>query len=196
MINKPPSSSGPGRFDTLQSVMNAVPSPVFVIDQQARIELVNKCAEGQKHLLHAYTHLERMGNVMGCINALSCTDGCGGARNCRDCPIRKAVGDAAAGKNVFRNQAVFQLRVDGNYTPVHLWITASLLRFDGRDLIVLILEDVDELVKDTGLVPVCESCGKVGVGTEYHESVGAYVKGRFESDRQHDRCPDCEASAN
>jgi len=176
--------------------MDAVPSPVFVIDQQARIELVNKYAQGQENLLQAYTHLERMGNVMGCINALSCTDGCGGSRNCSDCPIRKAVGDAAAGKNVFRNQAVFQLLADGQYAPVHLWITVSLLHFDGRDLIVLILEDVDELVKDTGLVPICESCGRVGDGTEYHESIGAYVQGRFESDREHSRCSNCGPDAN
>ena len=166
-----------------------------MIDGDAQVELVNKCALEQKNLLRAYTYRDRMGNVMGCINALSCRDGCGGSRNCVDCPVRKAVGEAIEGKNVFRDQAVFQLLVDGQYVPVHIWITASLLRYNGRDFIVMILEDIAEMIQETKLVPICQMCGKVGDGVEYHESLNAYIQGRFHSDGKNDLCDDCKAKA-
>ena len=180
-------------FGTLQTVLDAIPSPIFLIDRDAHVELVNKRAGEERNLLQAYTYRERLGNVLGCINALSCPDGCGGSRNCKDCPIRKAVADALDGNNVFRENAVFQLLVDGEYQPIPMWLTASLLSYGGCDFVALILEDVTELIQATGLIPVCASCGKVGDGAGCHESLEAYIQERFDADCRQGLCADCAA---
>jgi len=190
---KKPSLSSPGQSEALQDVLDAIPSPIFLIDCQAQVELVNSCAHEQRNLFAAYTYRERLGNLLGCINALSCSDGCGGSENCKDCPVRKAVADALDGKNIFRERAIFQLLVDGEYHPIHMWLTASLLRYDGCDFVALILEDVTELIQETGLIPVCTSCGKVGDGATCHESLEAYVQGRFDAGCRHGLCADCAA---
>ncbi|MDP6546268.1 MAG: hypothetical protein QGH60_19995 [Phycisphaerae bacterium] len=187
------SPNSPGTSGILQNVLDAIPIPVFVIDRDAHVEMVNTCAKGQRNLFSAYTYRERMGNVLGCINALSCSDGCGGSRNCKDCPVRKAVADVLNGRNVFRERVVFQLLVDGEYYPIHMWLTASLLRYGECDFVAMILEDIAELGRTTGLIPVCTSCGKVGGGTGYHESLESYIKGRFDEGFKQGLCTDCTA---
>ena len=191
--DKKSSLDSPGRFEVLQAVLDAIPIPIFLIDREAHVELVNSCARGQRNLFGAYTYRERMGNLLGCINALSCSDGCGGSKNCKDCPIRKALADAIQGKNVFRQKVLFQLLVDDEYQPIHMWLTASLLRYDGSDFAALILEDIADLIQETGLMPLCTSCGKVGDGAGYHESIEAYIKGRFDADFKRGLCEDCAA---
>jgi len=190
------SPGDPEQLETLQAVLNAVPSPLFLLDSQAQVELVNKCARGQKNLLGSYTYQERMGNVMGCINALTCDEGCGGSRNCGDCPIRKAVANTLGGSEVFRKNVVFQLLVDGRYTPVHMWMTSSLMKYGQREFVALIMEDVADLIQQTKLMPVCESCGKVGDGIEHTESLNAYVQERFSSSDEKFLCGDCKAMSN
>jgi len=187
------SPDSPWQMDILQTVLDAIPCPIFLIDSQAQVELINSCAHGQRNLFGAYTYRERLGNLLGCINALSCSDGCGGAENCRDCPIRKVVADALDGKKVFRKKSLFQLLADEEYHPIHLWLTASSLHYGECDFVVLILEDITELMFDTGLIPVCTSCGKAGNGEGYHESIGTYIQERFDADFKHGLCADCAA---
>jgi hypothetical protein len=193
MANEESSMNSSGPSEILQNVLDAIPSPIFLVDREAQVELVNNCARGQRTLLNAYTYRERMGNVLGCINALSCSEGCGGSRNCKDCPVRKAVADVLNGRNVFRERVVFQLLVEGEYHPVPAWLTASLLRYGESDFVALILEDIAEFVQDTGLIPVCTSCGKIDASTTCHDSLEAYIQGRFDAGFAHDLCKDCTA---
>jgi len=191
MADEKSSMNSSGASDALQNVLDAIPSPIFLIDREAQVELVNSCARGQRRLLAAYTYRERMGNLLGCINALSCSEGCGGSRNCKDCPVRKAVTDVLNGRDVFRERVVFQLLVDGEYCPIYVWLTASLLRYDGCDFVALILEDIADLGQGTGLIPVCTSCGKVDAAATCHDSLEAYIQGRFDAGFAHGLCKDC-----
>lgn len=188
--DKSPMNS-PGQSENLQNVLDAIPIPIFLIDREAQVELVNSCARGQRNLLAAYTYRERLGNLLGCINALSCSEGCGGSRNCKDCPVRKAVADVLNGRNVFRERVVFQLLVEGEYCPIHVWLTASPLRYDGCDFVALILEDIADLGRATGLIPVCTSCGKVDAAATCHDSIEAYIQGRFDANFKQRLCTDC-----
>lgn len=191
MTDQKSSADSKGQFDVLQSVLDTVPGPAFLIDIKLQVEMVNQHARERRNLLNAYTHRERMGNILGCINALSCPEGCGGTRNCADCPIRRAVADGFDGKNVFREKAIFQLLVDGEYEPIRIWLTAAPIRFEERDFVVLILEDIAEFIQSTGIMPVCASCGKVSDDQGPHESLDAYVGWRYVSDFKHALCPDC-----
>ncbi|MDP6635765.1 MAG: hypothetical protein QGG42_12760 [Phycisphaerae bacterium] len=195
MTDQKSSLNTPGQSETLQTVLDAIPSPIFLIDNMAQVELANRCAKSRRGVLDAYTHRERMGNILGCINALSCSDGCGGTRNCEDCPIRKAVADAIDGNSIFRDRVLFQLLVDGKYVPIHMWLTASLLKYDGRNFVALILEDVAEFIETTALIPVCKSCGKAGEGVEPKKSIEAFINERFASDCKHGLCAECAKQA-
>ena len=171
--------NSPGRLDALQSVLDAIPNPIFLINRSSEVELVNKHAQQQRNLLHAYTHRERMGNILGCITALSNPDGCAGARNCEDCPIRTGVSAAFAGHSIVRDKDVFQLLVDGEYIPIRMWISASPLHYAGSDFVALILEDVSELIEETGVLAVCAECGKSMDEEDESATMGLYVKGHF-----------------
>jgi hypothetical protein len=120
-----------------------------------------------------------MGNLLGCIHALSCPEGCGGDRNCKDCPIRKAVSGAFEGQRIFRAKGTFQLLVNGAYHPVPMWITASPFRYHHYSFVALILEDIAELVEAAGLVQVCSSCGKGPGGPSDIQGLGLYVREDF-----------------
>jgi hypothetical protein len=163
------------QLDILQNVLDTIPNPVYVLDRQANVELRNRSARQQQHLFHAYTHIERLGNVLDCINALSCPDGCGGARNCRDCPIRETVAYALQGYGTSRKKVVFQLLADGEYHPIDLWITASALRYDGRDFVVLTVEDVSEFSNEAEMDHVCPAEESVEGDAKHDESHGTYI---------------------
>ncbi|MBT3199385.1 MAG: hypothetical protein HN350_05665 [Phycisphaerales bacterium] len=173
------------QIDDLQSILDAMPNPVFIIDRKGRIKLLNEPASQQQKLLNAYTHRERMGNLLGCINALSSPNGCGGARNCKDCPIRKSVFEAFEGKHTFRAKKTFQVLTSGEYRPVRIWITASPIRYNECDLVALTFEDIEELIEAAGLVEVCSSSGQNTEDPNDLQGIGLYVQEDFKHQVKH-----------
>ncbi len=139
-MNIPP----PLNFDLLHTVLDAIPSMLFVVDSDVRILHLNAAAAG---LIGdgKSVHLERGGEALRCIHAADSPEGCGRSPACATCVIRTSVNRAQSGSQVLREPAEMSLvRSDGTSRKIHLQITAS--RFpNGNGAVLLILEDTTEL---------------------------------------------------
>ena len=76
--------------DMYRAVFDALPSLVFVVDDEVRIYECNAAAENLLRAKSA-TVLEPAGQVLHCLHATDVPEGCGHAEFCRDCVIRNAV---------------------------------------------------------------------------------------------------------
>ena len=176
-----------------QSLLDAIPAAVFIVDQDLRIEAANRSAAewlalGRTEALHL-----KSGDALHCINAASSELGCGHTPACRGCTIRDAVGDASKGVRVHRRLSkLTRIGVNGPST-LTVAISASPLEHDGMPLIVLTLEDVTELVELRGLLPRCAWCGDIRDSTDYWQSLEAYFKSHHDLDFTHTICESCHA---
>ena len=86
----------------LRTVLDAIPLPVLVVDDDVRILDANREA---LRLLGDEPEIilrRRGGEVLHCIYAQQALDGCGTSDVCPDCTIRRAVNSAHLGKGVAR----------------------------------------------------------------------------------------------
>src|SRR5690349_15480692 len=77
-------------------IFEGYPAPTLIVDLDMRVQLLNRAARSmlQRGFACADSFLvRRAGEVYGCLVS-SGRGGCGRERSCRDCVIRKAVGEA------------------------------------------------------------------------------------------------------
>jgi hypothetical protein len=125
-------------------LFNAMPMPVFVVDQDvcildynhAAAQLIEKGKKLPKEI--------RGGDVLGCVNAAEHADGCGRGAACGDCVIRKSVRAAFGGKHITRAPARMQLRSRGKATRVDLRVTCEPFTYQKRSYALLILEGLND----------------------------------------------------
>src|SRR5512133_2168987 len=95
-------------------LFNAMPMPVFVVDEDVSILDYNTAAaqfvgEDRKAVLR-----KRSGDVLHCVNGhRSSEGGCGRTTFCPDCVIRNAVRSASKGRTVTRRKTSFEFEVEG-----------------------------------------------------------------------------------
>jgi hypothetical protein len=171
-----------------------MPHPVFVVDEDVRILDCNTAAEqllGSDLALHLY---RRSGDELHCIHAQEAPQGCGSAPACRDCIIRKSVREAFSGAKISRRRCPMQLVPEtGEATEIQMLITTGPIDFDGRRLVLLVLEDITELLALRKIIPICAGCRKVRNDEQYWQQVEAYFTSRLGVDFSHGICPDCAA---
>lgn len=93
----------------LLAVINAMPVPVFVVDEDVSIlscntAAANLAADKVDNILR-----KRSGEVLGCINSTRTAMGCGHADECRFCIIRNAVNEAFLGEQTVRKRTKMML---------------------------------------------------------------------------------------
>ena len=84
----------------------------------------------------------------GCA-AQSCTatsEGCAHGAACAECVIRNAVNEAFQEQTHSRRRIQMELTRSEEPREVHLWLTTAPFEGDGRQLVLLVLEDISELV--------------------------------------------------
>jgi diguanylate cyclase (GGDEF)-like protein/PAS domain S-box-containing protein len=131
--------------DLLRSVLDAIPSILFVVDADVRILHMNAAAAQLVGGNGTSAHLKRGGEALHCIRAADTPEGCGRGPACQTCIIRTSVNKARQGTAVFREPVSMTL-VDHQGYPltVHLQVTASPFR-DSDGSVLLILENMTEL---------------------------------------------------
>ena len=130
----------------LRSVIDAIPTPIFVVDGDVRILDTNRAA-AQMISDPPEVVLRRMcGEVLHCLYESQSTKGCGKTRHCPDCVVRNAVKEAVKGKQVVRKKTEMKLDERGEVRQLQLLITTAPFEYNGASLILLTLEDVTELV--------------------------------------------------
>lgn len=178
--------------DLFRSILDALPSPVFVVDDDVTVVAANHAARGLAAAAPGQILHSRAGSVLDCVHASESPRGCGGSTHCKDCVIRNAVAASSAGRSVVRSRhMVNRTGPDGRRTTVHLLVTAAPVHVLDGDYTLLVLEDVTELMELRSLVPICAYCKKIRTDDRMWEQIESYMHRHHDLDFSHGICPDC-----
>ena len=74
---------------------------------------------------------------------------------------------------------------------IYLLVTTAPFTYQGRSLVILILEDISELMELKSILPICAQCKSIRNDQEYWQGVESYFKNRLDLDFSHGICPKC-----
>lgn len=172
-----------------REILDSFPSPVFIVDFDVRIHFANRSARKMMDAEMKDIHLRRGGDALRCVNSLLHPEGCGHAEECRKCVVRNSVGRSMAGDSTEREMTV--MRILGGGSDVHLMVTVSPLRHGSKSLSILVVEDVTELVRLRGLLPICAWCKRIRNDKDYWQSIEEYFREKHSLKFTHGICPEC-----
>ena len=175
----------------LRMVFDALPSLIFIVDEDVRIQDYNVAALG---LIQSDRHaviLHRAGEILHCVHSSEVPEGCGRAPYCRHCVIRNSVTEAFQGKRVVRRRTRIELVRDGNRTEIYALITASPFTFQGRSLSLLVMEDISEIAELQRIIPICAVCKKIRNDTDAWMRLESFFKDNWDVNFSHGYCPEC-----
>ena len=124
-------------------LFDAMPMPVFVVDDAVRILECNAAAARLFGPDKQAIVKRRGGEVLHCVHAMEVPEGCGHAPACPDCPVRKSVRAATRGRRVTRQEARMELAAGGKTTKVNLQISCSAFTYERSKFILLVLEGLN-----------------------------------------------------
>jgi hypothetical protein len=180
-----------GKSTFLQSVLNAIPHPVFVVDDDVRILAFNRVAGCQLADLSDQSILRRSGDVLKCLHANESPLGCGGSDACRTCDIRNSVEQALRDGTVCRTRVKMDTLSGGMTGVNHLLITAAPFEHLDNQYILLTLEDINDLIALRNFVPICAKCKNIKNEDNYWIRLEQYFKDHLNLDFSHGICPEC-----
>ncbi|MFP3982175.1 MAG: PAS domain-containing protein [Desulfurivibrionaceae bacterium] len=174
-----------------RTVFDALPSLIFIVDSDVRIHEYNAAAAELLADKRETIIRHRSGEVLHCIHSREVTEGCGHAPLCSDCIIRNSVYEASLGHRVVRRRTKIEIVQSGEQLSIYALITASPFQFEGRPLVLLVIEDISEIAELQRLIPICSVCKKVRDEKETWSRVEAYFKEKWDVDFSHGLCPEC-----
>ena len=177
--------------DMLRAVFDALPSLVFVVDQDVRIQEYNAAASDLMMAERKTVLKRRGGEVLHCLHSTDVPEGCGRSPSCKDCIIRNSVTEAFHGTRVVRRRTRLEIIRDGNKIEIYGLITASHLSYMERPFVLLVIEDISEIAELRRMIPICSVCRKVQDDKESWMRIEAYFKNSWDVDFSHGYCPDC-----
>ena len=178
-------------LDMYRAVFDALPSLVFIVDDDVRIYECNAAAENLLGAKSVTVLRKRAGQVLHCLHATDVPEGCGRAEFCRDCVIRNAVAEAFRGNRVVRSRTRLEIMSNGATIEIYALISATPFIYQKKSLVLLVVEDISEIAELRQLIPICSVCKKVRDDTESWLRLESYFKDHWDVDFTHGLCPDC-----
>jgi PAS domain-containing protein len=160
----------------LRTLFDAVPALALAVDEDVRILEYNAAVATLLGSDRKTIIRHRGGEALQCLHSDDVPDGCGRGPFCQKCIIRNSVKEAFRGNAVVWRRAKLKLVRDGENVELYALITASPFTYDGHQLALLIIEDINEIVELQRIVPICMSCKKVRNDDQYWTNVEAYFK--------------------
>lgn len=178
--------------DFIESVLDAIPLPIFVVDEDVRIFWSNQSAAPLLDRKPDLVFLRRCGDVFHCQHALESNEGCGSTEFCKVCPIRNSVEQSIQGQRVVRKKNTLRMVGQGQVVEVNLLVTTAPFPYQDESLVLLILEDISELMELKSIVPICAYCKKIRDDEAFWQDVENYFKKHLNLNFSHGVCPECE----
>jgi nitrogen fixation/metabolism regulation signal transduction histidine kinase len=175
----------------LHAMLDAVPSPLFVVEDNLRIYQLNRPASGLLAEPSGAVLRSRVGDVLRCIHSKESPEGCGHSDACVDCIVRKSGEAALHGRRVVRDRTTVDLEDGDGVRALHVLVTASPFEHDAQHFAVLILEDISDLVELKSMVPICSYCKKIRNDQQSWQKLESYFKTHMDLDFTHGICPEC-----
>jgi PAS domain-containing protein len=177
--------------DLVAAVLDAMPSPIFVVDDDVQILGYNLAASQMLAQEPNLVFRRRAGEILHCLHATETPGGCGRSAVCKDCPVRDSVREALSGQRVVRARARMQLLQGKEAAEIFLLVTTAPLVHQGQSLVLLILEDISELMELKKILPICSHCKRIRNDQEYWQVVESYFEEHLDLDFSHGICPEC-----
>lgn len=177
--------------DMVAAVLDAIPSPIFLVDDDVQILGYNLAASRLLAQAPDEVMRRRAGEVLHCLHANEAPGGCGRAEFCQDCLVRNSVNESRLGQRVVRKRARMELVTAAGTVELYLLVTTTPFTYQAKPLVLLILEDISELMELKGILPICIYCKKIRDDQEFWQSVEKYFKEHLDQQFTHGICPDC-----
>lgn len=178
-------------LEFLRSVVDTVPSLVFIVDDDMRIYFANAAAQAALVGHSAFPYKMRSGEALNCLNAELAPGGCGRALPCRECVIRNSVSTALRGEKISRKGTFMRFRHSGDTKEAHLSVSATAFTFKEETFALLLLEDITELMDLRSILPICMHCKNIRQDDGYWQRVEKYFSNHVGVDFSHSICPTC-----
>jgi PAS domain-containing protein len=178
----------------LAELLDAYPAPTLVVDEEVRLLFASRAAREYLGLdpdAETPVVLQRSGHVLHCLNADVVAEGCGRAAACKDCVVRNSVRAVLETGTAQPAKAFLQLRSGPDIIERFFLIRSSAVRFEGRLLALLVLEDISELMQLRNMLPVCMGCGQIRNQQGAWQKLPVYLKEQADVDVTHGLCPPC-----
>ncbi len=174
----------------LRAILDAIPSPVLIMNRNLRIIDANQAA---KVLSPENPVIQRKlcGDMLCCYYALTSGKGCGSTEHCRECIVRRTVRSAVKGEKSTREKGQMAILRNGATLILHLLVTATPFTDGNRRLALVILEDITELVELRSIFRICASCKRIRRDDEYWEQIETFLKTHLDLQFSHGICPEC-----
>ena len=127
-----------------ETVFEAVPSPILVVDSELSIIDFNVAAAKVAEPVVFEILRPRSGDVLGCVHAEP--NGCGNSPACRRCVLAGSLREAIEGRSVRRRAAHLHVRKGDAIVEAELLVTTAPFEDDTQRLALMVLEDVGELL--------------------------------------------------
>jgi hypothetical protein len=128
-----------------------------------------------------------LGDALGCVDA-RLPEGCGGGQRCNECAFRRTAQRAIAGETV-RDRG-FVMKGDRPEDDYHLIARACPFESDGGRLAILALDDLNDILRDPGVLRICEGCGRVKDESGWHP-LHRFLADRLGVETAGPLCDDC-----
>jgi PAS domain-containing protein len=179
------------QHDLLRKIFDAIPSMVFVVDEDVNIHEYNKAAADFLQLERSAVLKRRGGEMLHCIHSKEATEGCGHATFCEDCVIRNSVKKASEGNHIVRVRTKLEMLRGENKIELYALITTTPFLYDDQKLVLLVIEDISVIAELQRLIPICSFCHKIRDEKAVWSQIEAYFKNNWDVDFSHGLCPDC-----
>ncbi|MFA6148562.1 MAG: PAS domain-containing protein [bacterium] len=157
-------------------LFDALPSAVLIVDDDVRILDYNVAGAALLGPDRRLQYMKRGGEALHCIHSDETPGGCGKSKHCADCIVRNTVTDALRDGKVCRGRTMMQLADNHSKSrkEAMLLVTASPFRYGERNLVLLVLDDVSELMRLQKILPICSYCKNIRTDANYWKSVEEY----------------------
>jgi hypothetical protein len=164
---------------------------VLLLDGDLRILALNGWAERMLAAPEAQLVGRRPGDALHCVAALGAPNGCGHGADCEGCLVRASALEAVRGSTVSQREVRVVSRAAGKEEERILLLSASPFLSDGREMVVVLLQDVTVLHRLRGLVPICAGCKKIRRDDKAWEALEVFIEQHSHAEFTHGLCPDC-----
>jgi len=108
------------RDDYVRAVIDAVPSAVFVVNQDFQIFDLNPAAKKLFGIFPDVILRRLCGETMNCMHAINSEEGCGSTEYCPDCVIRNSVEASFIGNAVHIKKYRMKIQKDSNISDIYM----------------------------------------------------------------------------
>jgi hypothetical protein len=175
----------------IRYVFDALPSIIFVVDEDVRIQECNTAAAEFLMVNRTSVLKRRGGEVLHCLHADEAPGGCGKGPSCKDCIIRRAIAKAFNGNRIVRHRARMEIIRNREQRDIYALVTASPFNYEGKPLVLLVIEDISEIAELQRMLPICSVCKKIRNDQESWYRIESYFKEYWDVDFSHSLCPQC-----